>query len=262
MKLMSFVLLLCLTQGVSTLPVYAGSSNLPQANKTTISLQSFATNNTSLLGSKWNFLRRPQGPSSDPISNGLIEQLQTALKEHQHLSVAAVSEEQKTAPLMRGLPPDPSVATSLPGESPRFLVSCSATMSGDLITIEVRLTDPKTKKLVKATTVEGRPEDLHQEIKGLLGESYTPISGQESPAEKAVRAAILKAATWIGANALESVIVKTTMTRVKEEPRLQSATLATVQQGTILRKVGQEGEWVHIRLDSGKTGWVYSEVVE
>ena len=52
------------------------------------------------------------------------------------------------------------------------------------------------------------------------------------------------------------------MTRVKEGPSLQSATLTTVQRGTILHKVSQDGEWIRVRLDSGETGWVYSEVVD
>ena len=84
----------------------------------------------------------------------------------------------------------------------------------------------------------------------------------DNVAEQTLRAAITKAATWIGVNTLESVMVKAGATKVKESPSLQSATLATVRQGTVLKKVGQEGEWIQVRLENGEMGWVYRELVE
>ena len=57
-------------------------------------------------------------------------------------------------------------------------------------------------------------------------------------------------------------MVKAGATKVKESPSLQSATLATVRQGTVLKKVGQEGEWIQVRLENGEMGWVYRELVE
>jgi uncharacterized protein YgiM (DUF1202 family) len=110
--------------------------------------------------------------------------------------------------------------------------------------------------------MEGRPEDLSEEIRARFPEEApSAATGEESPAEKAVRAAIVKMATWIGENSLDSVIVKASMTRVKETPSLQSATLMTVRQGTRLQKIGTEGDWIRIRLASGELGWVYGEVV-
>lgn len=232
-----------------------------QAGKVPVTLQDFASQNSG--AARWDFLRQVSGPSNDPISNGLIERLTKALDKTDHLAV--VEGQTFRGPKVPGFPPD-TIAT--PGstialEAPRFIVSCSATMNGDQVTIEVRLIDPQTKRLIKATTVEGRPEDLNQEIGGILGTRQgVSAIGHESAAEQTLRTAIAKAAAWIGANTLESVIVKAVATKVKEGPSLQSATLATVRQGTVLKKVGQEGEWIRVRMESGDMGWVYRELVE
>jgi uncharacterized protein YgiM (DUF1202 family) len=48
-----------------------------------------------------------------------------------------------------------------------------------------------------------------------------------------------------------------------EEPSLQSRRIATVQHGTALRKVNQEGHWIKVSLeDSSKIGWIYEDQVE
>ena len=232
-----------------------------QAGKVPVTLQDFASQNSE--AARWDFLRKINGPSSDPISNGLMERLTKALDKTDYVTV--VEGQTFRGPTVPGFPPD---VTSTPGstialDAPRFIVSCSATMNGDLVTIEVRLIDPQTKRLIKATTVEGRPEDLKQEIGGILGtRPGASTIGHESAAEQTLRTAIAKAAAWIGANTLESVIVKAVTMKVKEGPSLQSATLATVRQGTVLKKVGQDGEWIRVRLENGDMGWVYRELVE
>lgn len=233
------------------------------SKKTTIELQSFDNKNSAPLGTKWAFLKDPQGPLPDAISNGLIQQLSRTLQDRTHITVTGLGREISTGTTLRGLPTTASGSTPVPGETPRFVVSCSATMTGDIVTIEVRLTDPQTKKLISATKVEGRPEDLSHEIRTRVRDETAGTStGSESPAEKAVRAAILKAAAWIGGKTLDAVIVKASMTRIKETPSLQSSTLITVRQGTQLQKIGAEGEWIRVQLDSGELGWVYKEVVE
>jgi curli biogenesis system outer membrane secretion channel CsgG len=239
--------------------LYTSDIAMGQADKVPVAVQDFE--NQGGGSARWDFLKRVDGPSSDPISNGLIDRLTTALEKTDTIAVAKTFR----GPKVPGFPSDPGSSPGAPIalDTPRFIVSCSATMTGDIVTIEVRLVDPQTKRLIKATTVEGRPEDLRQEIGGLLGarQGVDPV-GHESVAEQTLRAAITKAATWIGVNTLESVMVKAVATKVKEGPSLQSATLATVRQGTVLKKVGQEGEWIRVRLDNGEMGWVYRELVE
>ena len=180
------------------LSVNAGEA-IPEQGKSTVILQSFETKNDS-SETRWNFLKQPSGPSQNQLSNGLAQKLTKALQEQEHLVVTSLNRETNPDPIFRGLPTIDHTTTPDLGDDPRVIVSCSATMSGDKVTIEVRLTDPKTKKLIAIKTVEGRPEDLSREISG-------PVS-RESPSEKAVRAAITKAAAWIGTNTLASVIVK------------------------------------------------------
>ena len=244
---------------ILTATLYMKGVAMGQAGKVPVILQDFENQGSG--SAHWDFLKRVEGPSSDPISNGLIDQLTIALEKTDTIAVAKTFR----GPKVPGLPPDSGSSSGAPIalETPRFIVSCSATMNGDMVTIEVRLVDPHTKKLIKATTVEGRPEDLRQEISGLLGvrQGIDTVS-HDNVAEQTLRAAITKAATWIGVNTLESVMVKAGATKVKESPSLQSATLATVRQGTVLKKVGQEGEWIQVRLENGEMGWVYRELVE
>src|SRR5690349_21384309 len=226
--------------GTAVLAQEASPTNSPKS--TTVVLQSFENKNASPLGAKWAFLKDPHGPLPDTISNGLLQQLTRTLQDQEQITVTGLGRGAQSGTTFRGLPTDPAGATPQPGETPRFVVSCSATMTGDKVTIEVRLTDPQTKKLISATKVEGRPEDLSREIHERFREGFPDTAtSSASPAEKAVRAAITKAAMWIGENTHDAVIVKVSMTRVKEEPSLQSPTLVTVRQGTRLRKIGTEG---------------------
>ena len=194
--------------------------------------------------------REPQAPVSP--RHGLLQELARPLQDRTHLTVTDVGREARMRTPLRGLSPHmPGVMPASNG-IPRFVVSCSATVAGDTVSIEVRLTDPQTKKLLAVTNMEGRPEDLSQEIRARFREDAPSIApGEESPAERAVRAAIVKVATWIEEPPLDSVMVKASRTRVKEAPSLQSATLSTVRQEARLQKIGTEGEWIRIRLDRG-----------
>lgn len=260
MKISMLHIVLILSPWVVGTAVFAqGMSTAVPPSSTTVVLESFENKNASPLGTKWAFLKDQHGPLPDAVSNGLIRHLSRALQERQQITVTGLGQETRPGTIQRGLPSGTPEETPSSGETPRFVVSCSATMTGDKVTIEVRLIDPQTKRLISATKVEGRPEDLNEEIRGRF--AGTAIAA-ESPAEKAVRAAITKAATWIGENTVDAVVVKASMTKIKEIPSLQGPTLVTVRQGTRLRKVGAEGEWIRVRLDGGEMGWVYSEVIE
>ncbi len=49
---------------------------------------------------------------------------------------------------------------------------------------------------------------------------------------------------------------------VRSEPDLKSKILATLKKGTKVEKIGQTGDWVHVKLPSGKTGWIFHELVK
>lgn len=195
--------------------------------------------------------------------HGRLQELSSTLPDHPSFTATGAEYEARTGTGLSDLSRHPHRGSSAPSETPRFVLSSSVTMTGDTVAIEVRLSDPETKKVISATTLEGRPDDLSEEIRARFRENpLSAATGEESPAEKAMRAAIVKVASWIGENTRDSVMVKASMTRVKEAPSLQSATLLTVRQGTRLQKIGTAGEWIHIRLESGELGWVYREVLD
>lgn len=49
---------------------------------------------------------------------------------------------------------------------------------------------------------------------------------------------------------------------VRSEPDLKSRIIITLKKGTKVEKIGQTGEWVHVKLASGKTGWIFHELVK
>lgn len=232
-----------------------------------VALMDFGNKSGPSPGSQWDFLKREKGPySSDPFANGLGEQLAQALVQTERFAVTdrpALEEEEKALKEYEERMARQGVQFCCLGTGVQFLIFADLTLHGDYVTIEVRLVDPHTKKLIKVTTVEGRPEDLSQSIGELFGGRLRPVtSREEDPAEKAVRAAIIKAATWIGENALGWIVVEAEAANVKEYPSIQSATLSTVRRGTPLKTVGEERDWIKVKLDSGETGWIYGGQVE
>lgn len=49
---------------------------------------------------------------------------------------------------------------------------------------------------------------------------------------------------------------------VRSEPDLKSKIITTLKKGTKIEKIGQTGDWVHVKLPSGKTGWIFHELVK
>ncbi len=49
---------------------------------------------------------------------------------------------------------------------------------------------------------------------------------------------------------------------VRSEPDLKSKILVTLKKGTKVEKIGQTADWVHIKLSSGKTGWIFHKLVK
>ena len=49
---------------------------------------------------------------------------------------------------------------------------------------------------------------------------------------------------------------------VRSEPDLKSKIITTLKKGTKVEKIGQTGDWVHVKLSSEKTGWIFHELVK
>lgn len=256
MKCTGTILLVLLSVILSFSLLSAGDGNPEgRSGKVKITLMEVENKSGPNLGSEWNFLKRDKGPySSNPLGSGLGERLAEALMQTERFDV--MDRMVLRAPVS-------------PGAGPHFLVFTDFTLHEDHVTVEVRLADPRTMKLIKAKVVEGRPEDLSR--------LHPAAASEENPAEKAVQAAIIKAVKWIEENTLveanpprrpewvptvPTVVVKASAANIKEGPSIQSATLITVRQGTMLEKVGEEGSWVKVKLESGEMGWIYGDLVE
>ena len=49
---------------------------------------------------------------------------------------------------------------------------------------------------------------------------------------------------------------------VRAEPNNHCKILAIAGKGITFEKIGQSGNWVHVKLASGDTGWVFKDVVK
>jgi hypothetical protein len=49
---------------------------------------------------------------------------------------------------------------------------------------------------------------------------------------------------------------------VRPEPSTKEAPIAKLQAADVIEKVGQQGNWIKIRLDDGSEGWVYKTMLE
>ena len=139
-----------------------------------------------------------------------------------------------------------------------YVVSTSTSINDGKAVIKISVWTPKSHVLVNGTTVTGKPEDLDEDmLSKMFGASRE---------EKAIRAAVIEAVKWIRQHLpLPRVRITASSANIMEAPSLQSARIATVSQGTVLRKVEEQKQWVKVIVDnsnSGETGWIYSELVE
>src|SRR6476660_5746294 len=96
--------LLLFSSWVVETAVLAQAVNLTNPpSKATVELQSFENKNTSPLGAKWAFLKDPDGPLSDTISNGLTHQRARTLKEREQITVTGIGRETPSDTTLRGL---------------------------------------------------------------------------------------------------------------------------------------------------------------
>lgn len=48
---------------------------------------------------------------------------------------------------------------------------------------------------------------------------------------------------------------------MREKPSVNSAVVATVDRGVVLKKIGMQGSWIKVRHSSGVSGWIYGKLV-
>lgn len=159
--------------------------------------------------------------------------------------------------------------------------------------IDLRVVDASTSRILAATSVEGEAKDFN--IGGALS-GYTggyALGGslstwKNTPREKALRQVIGEAVEYVisvtpasmmrydsmgrtvnsGADAggYESagasgdrVVITASTLNVRQGPGTDNAALYSVTSGTIVDVIARAGEWLNIRDDRGREGWIAAE---
>jgi curli biogenesis system outer membrane secretion channel CsgG len=154
--------------------------------------------------------------------------------------------------------------------------------------VDLRVVDASTSRILAATSVEGEAKDfnLGGALSGYTG-SYSlggSLSGwKNTPREKALRAVIEAAVDYVisvtpqsmlrydaagrpvqtagggaggGSGGSDEQVVITVATSAHQGPSADSPVAFDLGSGKIVAAVVRAGEWVQVRDDQGRTGWV------
>jgi len=139
-----------------------------------------------------------------------------------------------------------------------YVVRTSTTPDGDKVRMEVSVWDMRLGKLVNWTVVEGRADAIDEKM---ICDS--PSGAPLSSVDKALCDTVRQVRERLRQNFLPPrVQVLVTSANIMAAPSIQSARVATVRQGTVLRKVGEQKGWVKVALESGEVGWIYGELTK
>ena len=70
---------------------------------------------------------------------------------------------------------------------------------------------------------------------------------------------------WIEASLTrtgDTVIVKSQKSiNLRSEPKTDSSIVVSVDRGVVLKKIGMQGQWIHVRHNSGVSGWIHQNLI-
>jgi uncharacterized protein YgiM (DUF1202 family) len=137
-----------------------------------------------------------------------------------------------------------------------YVVQVRTILNGDKVQMEASVWDPRLGQ-VNSVSVEGRPDRIE-------AIACPPPSGKPlSRTDVALCDAVRQMKEWFARNLWPArVQVTATSANIRETPSIQSAIIATVPRGTVLRKVGEQEIWLKVLLESGALGWISRELVE
>jgi len=161
------------------------------------------------------------------------------------------------------------------------------------MSIDLRVVDARTSRILAATSVEGEAEDF--DIGGALS-GYTGSVGlggslsswENTPREKALRQVIGAAVDYVisvtppamlrydasgapvstasgnvgdaaSTGSGERVVITANATSAHQGPNSDSPAAFTLSAGKIVEAVVRAGDWVQVRDDQGQTGWVAAD---
>lgn len=153
--------------------------------------------------------------------------------------------------------------------------------------IDLRVVDARTSRILAATSVEGEAKDF--DIGGALS-GYTGSVGlggslsswKNTPREKALRQVIGGAVDYVisvtpsemmrydamgntvsgggsGGAATEQVVITASSLNVRQGPSTENSVVYSLNSGAIVDVVARAGEWLNIRDDQGREGWISAQ---
>src|SRR6056297_1972898 len=156
--------------------------------------------------------------------------------------------------------------------------------------IDLRVVDARTSRILAATSVEGEAQDF--DIGGALS-GYTgsvglggSLSGwKNTPREKALRDVIEAAVDYVisvtppqmlrydamgntvsgggggssGGSANEKVVITASSLNVRQGPGTDNPVVFSLNSGAIVDVVARAGDWLNIRDDQGREGWISAQ---
>ena len=156
--------------------------------------------------------------------------------------------------------------------------------------IDLRVVDSRTSRILAATSVEGEAQDFN--IGGALA-GYTGSVGlggalsswENTPREKALRQVIGAAVDYIisvtpdemmrydamgnrmsgggasagGSAATEQVVITASSLNVRSGPSTENPVQFSLNSGAVVDVLTRAGDWLQIRADDGREGWVAAE---
>ncbi|MBL37833.1 MAG: hypothetical protein CMP07_05435 [Xanthomonadales bacterium] len=159
--------------------------------------------------------------------------------------------------------------------------------------IDLRVVDARTSRILAATSVEGEAKDFNiggalAGYTGSVGLGGSLSSWENTPREKALRQVIGAAVDYVisvtppamlrydgsgapvstasgnggGAAASgsgERVVITANSATAHQGPNTDSAAAFTLSAGKIVEAVVRAGDWVQVRDDQGRTGWVSAD---
>jgi len=160
--------------------------------------------------------------------------------------------------------------------------------------IDLRVVDSRTSRILAATSVEGEAKDFNiggalAGYTGSVGLGGSLSSWENTPREKALRQVIGAAVDYVisvtppamlrydgsgaptgnaaasgsGGSAAsgsgERVVITANSATAHQGPNSESAAAFTLSAGKIVEAVVRAGDWVQVRDDQGRTGWVSAD---
>src|SRR6056297_2194255 len=158
--------------------------------------------------------------------------------------------------------------------------------------IDLRVVDARTSRILAATSVEGEAKDFNiggalAGYTGSVGLGGSLSSWKNTPREKALRQVIGAAVDYVisvtppqmmrydamgntvsggsggggssGGSANEKVVITASSLNVRQGPGTDNPVVFSLNSGAIVDVVARAGDWLNIRDDQGREGWISAQ---